>query len=153
MRYIVRAVKYFFCLIIILAVIMMILVVAGFVEGNISKMFIHGYDSLWQICLIMAVFAAIYPKFGFSSRTAHLYGSVEEVRSKVVEVMERLGYKLEKETEEGFSFIKRSPISRALKMWEDRVVISSGVGGLNVEGLTKDIVRVISALEADSQDV
>lgn len=153
MRYIVRAIKYFFYLIIILALIMAILVMAGFVEGNINKMFVHGYDSVWQICLIMAVFAAIYPKFGFSSRTAHLYGSMEEVRPKMLEVMERLGYKLEKESAESFSFVKRSLVSRVFKMWEDRIVISSGVGGLNVEGLTKDIVRVISGLEAGTQDV
>lgn len=132
---------------------MAILVMAGFVEGNINKMFVHGYDSVWQICLIMAVFAAIYPKFGFSSRTAHLYGSMEEVRPKMLEVMERLGYKLEKESAESFSFVKRSLVSRVFKMWEDRIVISSGVGGLNVEGLTKDIVRVISGLEAGTQDV
>jgi len=153
MRYIVRAVKYFFYLIIILSLIMAILVVAGFVEGDVSKMFVNGRDSVWQICLIMAVFAAIYPKFGFSTRTAHLLGSLQEVKPKVSEVMERFGYKLQKETPESFIFIKRSPLSRAFKMWEDCITISTGVGGLSVEGLTKDIVRVISGLEAGNQDV
>jgi len=132
---------------------MAILVVAGFVEGDVSKMFVNGRDSVWQICLIMAVFAAIYPKFGFSTRTAHLLGSLQEVKPKVSEVMERLGYKLQKETPESFSFVKRSPLSRAFKMWEDCITISTGVGGLSVEGLTKDIVRVISGLEAGNQDV
>ena len=59
MRYIVRAVKYFFQLMVILALIIAILVVAKVVDADISKIFVNGYDSLWQIALMMAAFAAI----------------------------------------------------------------------------------------------
>ena len=97
MKYFIRSVKYFFYLLVILAIIITVLVLAGFVEADISKIFINGYDSLWQICLIMAVFAAIYPKFGFSSRTAHLYGAPEDIRPTLIRVMELHGYRLEKE--------------------------------------------------------
>ena len=75
MKYIIRALKYFCYLVVLLAVIILALVLTGFVEADLSKMFVNGYDSLWQIALIMLFFALLYPRFGFSKRTAHLYGS------------------------------------------------------------------------------
>ena len=58
MKYIIRALKYFCYLIVLLAVIILALVLTGFVEADLSKMFVNGYDSLWQIALIMLFFAA-----------------------------------------------------------------------------------------------
>lgn len=148
MKYLIRSVKYFCYLIILLALIILALVLTGFVEADLSKMFVNGYDSLWQIALIMLVFALIYPRFGFSKRTAHLFGSPEELRSDVVKTMERLGYRLESEQDGGWSFLRRSGFSRALKMWEDRITMTTGGAGLEVEGLTRDLARIVSALEA-----
>ena len=148
MKYIVRSLKYFCYLILFLALIILVLVLTGFVEADLSKMFVNGYDSLWQIAVIMLVFAIIYPRFGFSRRTAHLYGAPEELRPDVVRVMERLGYKLEGEQDGAWTFVRRSPVSRALKMWEDRITVSAGAAGLELEGLTRDLPRIVSALEA-----
>ncbi len=153
MKYIIRSLKYFCYLILLLVIIILALVLTGFVEADLSKMFVNGYDSLWQIALIMLFFALLYPRFGFSKRTAHLYGSPEELRPVLVRVMEGLGYRLEKEADGGFSFLRRSGVSRALKMWEDRISISPTGAGLEVEGLTRDIGRVVSALEATREDV
>ena len=153
MKYIIRALKYFCYLIIFLTLIILALVLTGFVEADLSKMFVNGYDSLWQIALIMLVFALLYPRLGYGSRTAHIFGSPEELRGDVVPVMERLGYRLEKEDGTGWTFRRRSPVSRALKMWEDRITLSVTGAGVKAEGLTRDLARVISALEATRSDV
>ena len=153
MKYIVRSLKYFCYLIILLVVIILALVLTGFVEADLSKMFINGYDSLWQIALVMFVFALIYPRFGFSKRTAHLYGSPEELRPTIIKVMEGLGYRLESEADGQFCFLRRSGLSRALKMWEDRITISPSGAGLEIEGLTRDLSRIVSGLEATREDV
>ena len=153
MKYIIRALKYFCYLIIFLTLIILALVLTGFVEADLSKMFVNGYNSLWQIALIMLVFALLYPRLGYGTRTAHIFGSPEELRGDVVSVMERLGYRLEKEDGTGWTFRRRSPVSRALKMWEDRITLSVTGAGVKAEGLTRDLARVISALEATRSDV
>ena len=153
MKYLIRSVKYFCYLILLLALIILALVLTGFVEADLSKMFVNGYDSLWQIALIMLVFALIYPRFGFSKRTAHLAGSPEELRPDVMRVMERLGYRLESDHDGSWSFLRRSGFSRALKMWEDRITLTTGGAGLEVEGLTRDLARIVSALEATREGV
>ena len=152
MKYIIRSLKYFCYLIILLTLIILALVLTGFVEADLSKMFVNGYDSLWQIALVMLAFAALYPRFGFSKRTAHVYGSPEEIRSDVLRVMEVLGYRLESEKEGSWAFLRRSGMSRALKMWEDRITLTASAAGLEVEGLTRDLMRVVSALEATRPD-
>ncbi len=152
MKYIIRSLKYYCYLMILLTLIILALVLTGFVEADLSKMFVNGYDSLWQIALIMLGFAAIYPRFGFSKRTAHLYGSPEEIRPDVLRVMEVLGYRLENEKDGTWSFLRRSGVSRALKMWEDRIMLTPSGAGLEVEGLTRDLARVVSALEATRPD-
>ena len=148
MKYIVRSLKYFCYLMVLLALIIGILVGTGFVEADLSKMFINGYDSLWQIALIMLFFALIYPRFGFSRRKVRLYGSPEQLRPDIMRVMENLGYRLEGGQDGSYTFLRRSGLSRALKMWEDRISISPSAGGLEIEGLTRDLPRIVSALEA-----
>ena len=148
MKYVIRSLKYYCYLLLLLAVIILALVLTGFVEADLSKMFVNGYDSLWQIAIIMLIFAVIYPRFGFSRRTAHLYGSPEELRADIVRAMENLGYKLESEQDGAYAFRRRSGLSRALKMWEDRITIAPSGAGLEVEGLTRDLARVVSGLEA-----
>jgi hypothetical protein len=152
MKYFIRSLKYFCYLIILLTLIILALVLTGFVEADLSKMFVNGYDSLWQIALIMLAFALLYPRFGFSKRTAHLYGSPEELRPDVMKVMEGLGYNLESEQDGIFAFRRRSGLSRALKMWEDRITVSPTGAGLEVEGLTRDLARIVSGLEATRED-
>ena len=70
-----------------------------------------------------------------------------------MKVMEDLGYRLESEADGTFSFLRRSGLSRALKMWEDRITISPSGAGLEIEGLTRDLSRIVSGLEATREDV
>ena len=151
MKYLVRSIKYFFYLMIILTVIILALVLTKFVDADLSTMFVNGYDSLWQIAIIMAVFALVYPRFGFSTRTAHVYGSPEETRPAVMKVMDLHGYRLESEDVETMTFVKKSVLARILKMYEDRLTLTRTGAGIEVEGLTKDMVRIVSGLEATQQ--
>lgn len=147
MKYLVRSVKYFLYLAIILVIVLSALVLLKFVDGDINTMFRNGYDSLWQIAAMLAVFAALYPKFGFTSRKAIIPGSYSEIRQATIDIMESRGYRLEKENGEDMSFRRKSLIARLTKMTEDRVRLTRTVSGFDLEGLTKDVVRLVPALE------
>ena len=148
MKYLIRAARYFLYLLIILILIITALVAFKVVESDFSKMFVNGYDSLWQIALIMAVLALVYPRFGFSSRSVKIPGSNEEIIPDVCKVMEDHGYKLTLQDSEGnLKFRKRAPLVRMLKMGEDTLTFTRTGTGYEVEGITKDLVRIVSSLD------
>lgn len=149
MKYLVRSLKYFLYLLIILALVIAALIVTGLVEADFETMFKNGYDSYWQIALVAAVLAALYPRMGYSTRTAHLYGEPADVKARLDHVMDLHGYRLSKDLgEEGLRYVRRSGLSRALKMWEDTLTCRITAPGVEIEGPTKDLVRIVSGLEA-----
>ena len=149
MKYLVRSLKYFLYLLIILALVISALIVTGLVEADFETMFKNGYDSYWQIALVAAVLAALYPRMGYSTRTAHLYGEPADVKARLDHVMDLHGYRLSKDLgEEGLCYVRRSGLSRALKMWEDTLTCRITAPGVEIEGPTKDLVRIVSGLEA-----
>lgn len=147
MKYLVRSVKYFFYLAFILVLVVFALVQFKIVDADLSTMFVNGYDSYWQIALMLAVFSSLYPKWGFSTRKAYINGSFEELKDGIVEVMENHGYVLENSEGEDMTFRKRSGLSKALKVWEDRITFSREIAGYRLEGLTRDLPRLVAALE------
>ena len=130
----------------ILALVIAILIVAKVVDSDISQIFVNGYDSLWQIALLMAVFAAIYPKFGYASRQAIVPGSDEETMPVLERVMESYGYKREERTDGVLAFRKAHIPDRVMRLWEDRITVTRFVSGYELEGANKDVVRIVNAL-------
>ena len=146
MKYFIRAIKYFLHLFIILALVIAILVVTKVVSSDISLIFRDGWDSLWQIALVMAAFAAIYPKLGYSARKVTLPGEPAETLGTVREVMDRMGYVIEKQEPGSVCFRRRSLMDRIMKQFEDRITVTEVSLGYEIEGINKDVVRIINAL-------
>ena len=146
MRYFIRSVKYFVQLMVILSLIIAILIVAKVVDSDISKIFVNGYDSLWQIALMMAVFAAIYPRFGYAKRQAIVPGADEETAPVLEKVMTAFGYEKEVRSDGVLAYRKRSVGDRLLRLWEDRITVTRFISGYELEGSNKDVVRLINAL-------
>lgn len=147
MKYFTRAVKYFFYFTFLFVVIMAALVLIGVVKADISLMFREGYKSLWQIALLFALVAAFYPRFGFIKRSAMIKGEYSDIRGGIIEYMEARGYRLESEDGENLTFRLRSKFNAIVKMCEDRITMTRELGGFEVEGLTKEVVRIVGGLE------
>lgn len=147
MKYIVRAIKYFFYYVIILAVIMTALILLDLVKADPAEMFRQGWKSVGEIFLLFGVVAAVYPKFGFTRRTANVPGEWSQIRQGVVDYMEVRGYRLEKEEGETMTFRLRNKVNAISRMLEDRITMTRCIEGLELEGLTKDIVRIVGGLE------
>lgn len=137
---------------VILAIIIAVLVLAKVVDSDISKIFVNGYNSLWQIALMMAVFAAIYPRFGYLRREAVVPGSDEEVEPVLRRVMEAHGYVEEPgRKEDERSFRKKSVGDRLTRLWEDRICITRSATGFELEGIGRDVTRLCNALRDRAQ--
>lgn len=147
LKYIIRAVKYFFYFSLLLVIILTILSLAHVIDGNVETMFRDGYNSLWQIALMFAAVSAVYPVFGFVRKDTVIPGEYAEIRDGVIKFMESRGYRLEKEEGENLTFRNRSVINRISRMCEDRITFTRTLGGFSVEGLRKDTIRLIYGLE------
>lgn len=147
MKYIIRAVKYFIWFILILTIVMLIMAVLGLVEPDPNLMFREGWKSIWQIAILFGIVAALYPMLGFRKQEAIVPGEYPQVRDEVVSYMESRGYELETEENQIMTFRLHSKVSRIAKMLEDRVTFIKVPEGFEVEGLRKDIIRLISGLE------
>ena len=146
MRYIIRSVKYFVQLAVLFLIIVGALVLLHFVEADWNAMFRHGTDSLWQIAVIGAVFSLIYPYFGYGRRSVPVFGSLDENSAGVITFMQSRGYVTEKKSETELVFHKAFPLTRIMKLGEDRISVTTGVEGLVLEGPSKDIIRLSAGM-------
>lgn len=156
MRYFIRAVKYFFYFSFITAAILTILAVCNIIDKDVQTMFRNGYDSIWQIALMFAALSAIYPKFGWQTRTLHLPGTLPMLKGPIRTAMEERGYRLEEDKvttdSEGvpqgtLTFRYKGIAMKALRMWEDRITFSQTEDGITAEGLRKDLAAIVINLE------
>ena len=147
MKYIVRAVKYFIYICVLVTIILSVLVLAHFVSSDINVMFKEGWKSVAKIALVFAGIAAIYPLFGYRKLLAGVLGELGGLRDGVVKCMEERGYRLESEDGESMTFRSRSLLNRIFRVWEDRITVTKTLGGFEVEGLSRDVARIVPALE------
>lgn len=147
MKYVVRSLKYFVYICLIMTLILVVLAAFGMISKDVNVMFRNGYTSILEIAGMFFCISWIYPKFGFCRRTAMIPGEFGEIRDGVVEFMESRKYTLEKEECETLTFRLSSTLSRLTRMCEDRVTMTRALGGFEIEGLTKDVTRLVYGLE------
>ena len=147
MKYIVRAVKYFIYICVLVSIILLVMVLAHFVSSDINVMFKEGWKSVAKIALVFAGIAAIYPLFGYRRLLAGVLGELNGLLDDVIKCMEERGYRLESEDGETMTFRSRSLLNRIFRVWEDRITVTKTLGGFEVEGLSRDVARIVPALE------
>ena len=152
MKYLVRSLKYFVQLIVMLALFITVLVLLGFIDADINRMFVGGASSVWKIAGIVAVFAAVYPRFGYTSRRIFAAGDFAEASPSVMQEMAERGYVLEKTEGEDMSFRLKSPVAKATRLWEDRICMSRTMNGWEIEGPSKDVIRIVNGFAAKARD-
>ena len=146
MKYLLRSIKYFIYLAVMLAIFIAALLALGFIEGPIDNIFKNGADSIWQMALIVAAFAAVYPMLGYGKRNVRIYGEPEQVWPEIVEFMKGRGYILTEGDAQGAKFRLASKLSRVMRMGEDTITFTRNIGGYSLEGWTKEIVRLDTGL-------
>lgn len=151
-RYILRAVKYFLTMALIVAVVLALLNYYQFHNWNLLLSLRGGTRSLLWIGLMLAGFSAVYPSFGYACRPLDVRGEVSEILPVIEEYMDARGYKLESKTDEKVTFRIRSPFTRAMRTFEDRITFTRTHTGYTIEGLNRELVRLKSGIEYKYQN-
>ena len=147
MTYIRRALKYFVQTLLLFAVIIGVLMATGMVSKDISVAFQHGWKSVWWILGLFAAMSFVYPFFGYQKRQIRITGDPAECKEGIIEALRPRGYVLEDDKDGTLLFHLSSPVNRAARMWEDRITLTPVLGGFQAEGLSRDLVRVVSSIE------
>lgn len=146
MTYIRRAVKYLIQLTLIFLLIVGILMLAGMIPQEVSLAFRKGWESVWLILALFAAMAAVYPLFGYGKRTIRTAGDPAEKWETIDQAMDARGYVKMGEGESRRYHLK-SAVSRAARLWEDTITITTVLGGFQAEGLVRDLARVVMSLD------
>jgi hypothetical protein len=146
MKYIVRAIKYFFYFAFFATAIILALVFIGIVEADINAIFENGTEDLWKILAFFAVVAAVYPNLAFITRQMPVDEDREAAKERIKTHMKERRYVLESETEEGMTFRFHGLAGKLSKMFEDRITIKWNEEGYTMEGLRKDVLRLAAGL-------
>ncbi len=147
MKYIIRAIKYFFYFAFFATAIILALVFIGIVEADINAIFEHGYDDLWKIAVFFGIVAAVYPNLAFITRQITVEGERNTIKEDIRTFMRERRYDLESEDAEGMTFRVHGIAGKLSKMYEDRIIIRWNADGFTMEGLRKDILRLAAGLE------
>jgi hypothetical protein len=146
--YLRRSLKYFIQITFIFAVAIGILMLTGLASKDIDTAFRHGWQSVEYILIAFAVMSLFYPLFGYSQRQIHAQGDPADHWKAIDQTMDLRGYEPAGETPEGArKYHLRSFGNRMARLWEDTITINPVLGGFQAEGLTRDLVRVVMALD------
>ena len=147
MTYLRRALKYFIQVCILFGLIIAVLMLSGMVSKDVSIAFQHGWTSVWWILGLFAAMSLAYPYFGYQKRKILVNGDPALAKDGIVEALKIRGYVLDSEKDGVWTFKLSSPVARAFRMWEDQITLTPVLGGFEAEGLSRDLVRVVSSIE------
>ena len=146
--YLRRAFKYFIQISLIFAVIIGILMLSGMASTDVNTAFRSGWKSVELILAAFAAMSLIYPFFGYGKRNIQAPGDPAGHWKAIDEIMDFRGYvKAGATPEGGCRYHLRSFTPRATRLWEDTITINPVLGGFQAEGLNRDLVRVVMALD------
>ena len=151
MKYLVRAIKYFFYFAFLTSFIMFILVYLGMADSNIESNFVGGYSAFWKMGLFFAAVSAFYPKFAFINRKLYIDASID-IKNETIRFFQDRRYELESQDDNTMTFRIKGTGPKLIKMCEDRITITRTPDGYYMEGLRKDVLRYASSLEYKFQD-
>ncbi len=146
MKYLRRVCKYFLQLCILFALIVGILMLSGMVSKDVAVAFRNGWTSILYILGLFAVMSFAYPFFGYGKRTIRAQGDPAEHWPAIDEAMQSRGYR--RADKDGLRrYVLSSGVNRAARLWEDGVTLTPVLGGFEAEGLTRDLVRIVSSID------
>ena len=147
MKYLIRSLKYLVYFFIVFVLLVGIIYMATKSDGvTLDNMFKEG--SWIKITIMFIVIAAIYPYFGFKKMTARVEGDFSKHIDSVIEMLKNFDYSVENQDINGIiTFRHNRKAARLSRMMEDRITVDYSGDTVTVEGLRRDITRIVYAIE------
>lgn len=137
-RYAIRAAKYVIYLFVLFLLIFAVMSALGGTSLSLSTLV--SSDRGWWLAVVLVVFAAAYPFFGFTSKV--LTVDAEAKADEVERVMGLCGYmRVGDRTPEVHTYRASSGVKRLALMYEDTVTITTQNGLSMMAGPRKEVVR------------
>lgn len=152
MKHLRRALKYFIQVTLLFTVLIGGLMLLGFVSSDVNVAFRNGWGSIGLILAAFAGVSLIYPFFGYGKRMLRIGGDPATHRDGIIKTMENRRYVFAGEKDGAMLFHLASPVNRIARLYEDTITVSPVLGGWEAEGLSRDLVRVVTALEHNFAD-
>ena len=139
-RYIIRALKQF---VFYITLAVLIIATTTLLETSdlesFKKLF---FAANWgQLTLILAALSALYPAFGYTSRTMEIDG--EKHREAILKALSMSNYKLTEQCDNKMIFRGETPGKRLRWLNEDRIEITTHANRIEISGPRKEIVTLV----------
>lgn len=147
-----RAVKYMVRLLVLVFALIAVMVATGMArtgaDGNLADVFMTPKALL--LFAIIVLWSLVYPKLGFIRQPLKM--DFNAGKEQIQKVFSDNGFVLVEQKDNEMIFRMSSPLRRTLALWEDRIVVSATDGGIEMEGMRKEVVRIEFRLQPFLQD-
>ena len=147
-----RAVKYMVRLLVLVFALIAVMVATGMArtgaDGNLADVFMTPKALL--IFAIIVLWSLVYPKLGFIRQPLKM--DFNAGKEQIHKVFSDNGFVLVEQKDNEMIFRMSSPLRRTLALWEDRIVVSATDGGIEMEGMRKEVARIEFRLQPFLQD-
>jgi len=144
-RYLIRVVKYMVYLAIVFCLIVAIFSLTTN-QGIHYENFFRP-DTGNQLIIFFIVISVVYPFFGFVKKRVYLNRSFTEDKEMIKEIFINNRYIVVAEEANTITFRHSSTFTRAMRMFEDDIVIDFSDNPIVLDGQRRDVYRLARAIE------
>lgn len=146
-KYLIRSLKYLLTLVVLVAALYALAYATGSMSQSPLESLYEGFARNRMLLWLLVALVLVYPAMGYVKRTVHL--DLKSDRATIDEVMERAGFKVEREAEGAVTYRAESALRRIWLMCEDRITVTSeGEGYIQMDGIRRAVVSIEYRMKA-----
>ncbi len=146
-KYIIRAVKYFFYIGIIFSLLVTIMFYTSEVPEGTTVLDLFKEGAWWKILLFFVAFSAVYPSIGYQKKEIYSNGNWDQKKKEIKSLFENANFILKEETPTSMTFILKNKLLRLIKTYEDTIILDYSSEPATISGLRKDTLRFSRSIE------
>ena len=149
MKYVVRSLKYLVLLCVLYVALTYIMTFVEPTDATVWQQLLKHLNTRNGLYMVIAfvLLAALYPKFGYM-RSLIQECDIKEDRVRIDNAMRIFGFRVEQEGGDCVVYRAEGIVHRLSLMFEDRIEVRAGDGGVELKGLRRSVARVALQLRS-----